>query len=77
MKSIYFIKKFKVLEHLLAVNEEVQDGGIATSRSIDELERFSNNFMQIFRKFSILRVNKTDNENIIYRYSYNVQRLIE
>jgi hypothetical protein len=37
MRSVYFIKKFKVLEHLLAINKEVQDGGIATSRSIQEL----------------------------------------
>ncbi len=77
MRSVYFIKKFKVLEHLLAINKEVQDGGIATSRSIQELQSFSQNFIQMFRKFSILRVNKNDNENIIYKYSYNVQRLIE
>ncbi len=34
-------------------------------------------FQGLFRKFSILKVEKSDNEKIIYKYSYIIQRLIE
>lgn len=45
------------------------------SRSIGELEEFSNMFIAIFRQFSILRDNSRD--KTIYKYSYIIQRAIE
>lgn len=48
---------------------------ISFSRSIEELEDFSNLFIAIFRQFSILRDNARD--KTIYKYSYIIQRVIE
>ncbi len=45
-------------------------------RSIEELEDYSNIFMQMFTKMSILGIHRTDREDIIYKYSYIIQRLI-
>lgn len=73
---MYFIKKFKVLEFLLFIFNNLKISN-ETSRSIEELEVFSSSFMQIFKKFSILGINKNDKESIIYKYSYIIQRLIE
>ena len=35
MRSIYFIKKFKVLDYLIETNERIQTDGILTNRSIE------------------------------------------
>jgi hypothetical protein len=76
MRSIYFIKKFKVIDYIRNLYDNLPPT-IATGRSIGELENFSNIFMQMFKKFSILGITKNDREKTIYKYSYIVQRLIE
>lgn len=34
-------------------------------------------FIEMFRRFNYLRVQKSDSERIIFKYSYIIQRLIE
>lgn len=77
MKAVYFIKKFKVLEYIKqkAVVLSGQFGKI--SRDVAELESVSSFFIDIFRKFNLLRIERADSERIIYKYSYVVQRLME
>lgn len=77
MKAVYFIKKFKVLEYIKqkALVLSGQFGKI--SRDVAELESVSSFFIDIFRKFNLLRIERADSERIIYKYSYVVQRLME
>lgn len=68
-----------MLEYLFEFYYKLNDQGfmIDNDRTIEQLEDYSNNFLQIFKKFSILGIHKKDRENIIYKYCYIVQRLIE
>ena len=75
MKSVYFIKKFKVLEFLLARNLDLDDLNLAMNRSIETLESISNIFLAIFKMFSLLKIKSTD--KTIFKYSYIVQRAFE
>jgi hypothetical protein len=74
MKSTYFIKKFKVLEYIRDQAKLIPE--IPQDRNIGWLESVSNFFINIFKKFNLLRVKCSDSECIIYKYSYIIQRLI-
>ena len=75
MKSVYFIKKFKVLEFLRARHLDLDDLNLAMNRSIETLESISNIFLAIFKMFSLLKIKSTD--KTIFKYSYIVQRAFE
>ena len=75
MKSVYFIKKFKVLEFLRARYLDLDDLNLAMNRSIETLESISNIFLAIFKMFSLLKIKSTD--KTIFKYSYIVQRAFE
>ena len=74
MKSTYFIKKFKVLEYMKNLAKIISS--MPQDRNIGWLDVASNFFINIFKKFSLLRVKRSDSECIIYKYSYIVLRLI-
>jgi hypothetical protein len=76
MRQVYFIKKFKVLEFIKErVDLIIQE--VEIERSVEWLESMSSFFIEMFRRFNYLRVEKSDSERIIYKYSYIIQRLIE
>lgn len=76
MRQVYFVKKFKVLEFIKEKADKIlYDSRV--ERSVEWLEYISSFFIEMFRKFNLLRIQKQDSERIIYKYSYIVQRLIE
>ena len=78
MKAVYFIKKFKVLEYIKQKALVLSGQFVGKiSRDVAELESVSSFFIDIFRKFNLLRIERADSERIIYKYSYVVQRLME
>lgn len=77
MQAVYFLKKFKVLEYIKQKTMVMSSQFVHISRDLGELETVSSFFIDIFRKFNLLRIERADSERIIYKYSYVVQRLIE
>lgn len=77
MKAVYFIKKFNVLEYIKKKAAVFSLQFMDFGRQITELETVSAFFIDIFKKFNLLRIQRSDSEKIIYKYSYVVQRLIE
>lgn len=72
----YFIRKVKVLQHLEETSKEfmLEQGPI--HRSVEYLERISSMLREFLRRFDTLKNCKEDSEQVIYRYSYVVHRLI-
>jgi hypothetical protein len=77
MRQVYFIKKFKVLEFIKERSDKIVFDEVKGERSVEWLESMSVFFIEMFRRFNYLRIQKSDSERIIYKYSYIIQRLIE
>lgn len=59
MRQVYFIKKFKVLEFIKEKSDKILYEA-KVERSVEWLESISSFFIEMFRKFNLLRIQKSD-----------------